>query len=142
MNVRRTKLSKKSNRSADQAAREFAVTPLESRVLLSAAVQAVLPGFINPTVGNHVEVEDDHDDGLATDWEFGDVTDTGASGSGGTAAGAAAGIPALHSNASARVKLFLDFDGAAAMSWGSYSVTATPAFDRDGNASSFSDAEI
>ncbi len=50
-------------------------------------------------------------------------------------------VPALNSNPSASVKLFLDFDGAPAMSWGTYNATTTPAFSTDGSAS-FSSAEI
>ncbi len=54
----------------------------------------------------------------------------------------AANVPALHSNASATVKIFLDFDGNFDASWGSYSNVSTPAFDRDGNAASFSQQEL
>jgi hypothetical protein len=51
------------------------------------------------------------------------------------------GVPSLSSNPAAAVKLYLDFDGAAATTWGSYSVPATPAYDQDGDATAFSDAE-
>jgi hypothetical protein len=47
----------------------------------------------------------------------------------------------LHSRPDARAKLFLDFDGAPAASWGTYSVPATNAYDFDGNLASFSSAE-
>lgn len=52
------------------------------------------------------------------------------------------GIPQLSSNASARVKLYLDFNGHVQGTWGSWSNVRTPAFDQDGNAASFSSAEI
>lgn len=51
-------------------------------------------------------------------------------------------IPLLSSNPGARAKLYLDFVGAPANAWGSYSVPATPAFDQDGNASTFSEGEL
>ena len=69
----------------------------------------------------------------------------GAAMSGGGAVGSvavASGVPALASNPTATAKLYLDFNGAAAMSWGGYSVTATPAFDQNGDAGTFSDAEL
>jgi len=51
-------------------------------------------------------------------------------------------VPALSSKADAPASLYLDFNGASAMAWGSYSVPATPAFDQDGAATSFSDGEL
>ncbi len=51
-------------------------------------------------------------------------------------------IPLLHSNSGASAKLYLDFVGAASTSWGGRSVPATPAYDQDGDASTFSDSEI
>nr|MCU0981911.1 hypothetical protein [Pirellulaceae bacterium] len=49
---------------------------------------------------------------------------------------------AWHSKPAAAAKLFLDFDGAPAQDWDSYSIPATPAYDQDGNPSSFSGAEL
>ncbi len=51
-------------------------------------------------------------------------------------------LPELSSNPSASAKLYLDFDGDSGGSWGAYSVPQTPAYDRDGNAASFSDGEL
>src|SRR3954470_19548494 len=51
-------------------------------------------------------------------------------------------VPLLHSRSSATAKLYLDFDGDVASTWSSYSVPATPAYDVDGDASSFSDQEL
>lgn len=52
------------------------------------------------------------------------------------------GVPALSSNPSATAKLYLDFDGEPAQSWGSYSVTATPAYSTDSDTANFSDSEL
>lgn len=51
-------------------------------------------------------------------------------------------VPILHSNSGATAKLYLDFVGAAANTWGSYSVPATPAYDTDGDATTFSPTEL
>jgi hypothetical protein len=51
-------------------------------------------------------------------------------------------VPQLSSNSAARVKLYLDFNGHVQGTWGSWSNVRTPAFDQDGNLSSFSSAEI
>jgi len=70
---------------------------------------------------------------------------SGSTTSTGTVAGAvgvSGGVPALSSNPSATAKLYIDFNGAAAQSWGSFSVPATPAYDQDGDATTFSDAEL
>lgn len=55
---------------------------------------------------------------------------------------AALAIPALSSRSWAPVKLYLDFDGDYTSTWGSYRPGTTPAYDQDGNASSFSWDEI
>jgi hypothetical protein len=51
-------------------------------------------------------------------------------------------VPQLSSRPSARVKVFLDFNGAPATTWGGYQVPNTPAYDLDGDPSTFSDAEL
>ena len=51
-------------------------------------------------------------------------------------------VPVLHSYPTAAVKIYLDFDGHAAMTWGSYSVTATPAYSIDTDPNSFSATEL
>ena len=40
------------------------------------------------------------------------------------------------------MKLYLDFDGHFEAQWGSYSNVTTPVFDRDGDPTTFSDAEL
>ena len=52
------------------------------------------------------------------------------------------GVPALSSNPSATATLYLDFDGEPAQSWGSHSVTATPAYSTDSDTANFSDSEL
>ncbi len=50
-------------------------------------------------------------------------------------------LPLLSSRPNATAKLFLDFNGNLQASWGSYLNVSTPAYDTDGNTSSFSTAE-
>lgn len=63
------------------------------------------------------------------------------SSTGGPAA-ALTGIPQLSSNPNATAKLYLDFDGDFQSTWGSWSNITTPAFDIDGDATSFSTTEL
>src|SRR5258708_26098028 len=58
------------------------------------------------------------------------------------AGSALSSIPALSSRPSASAKIYLDFDGASAQSWGSYNVTTTPAYDQDGDPTTFSSGEL
>jgi hypothetical protein len=51
-------------------------------------------------------------------------------------------VPALNSDPDATASLYLDFSGAAAQAWGSYNVPATPAYDQDGDVTTFSDSEL
>ncbi len=51
-------------------------------------------------------------------------------------------IPILNSLAGAAVSVYLDFNGHFESSWGSYSNITQPAFDQDGDASTFSDGEL
>ena len=51
-------------------------------------------------------------------------------------------VPVLNSNPNATAKLFLDFNGDVTNSWGQFAPGTTPAYDQDGDASTFSDAEI
>jgi len=52
------------------------------------------------------------------------------------------GVPQLSSNPSAHVKIYLDFDGAPATSWQGYNVPTTPAYDSDGDPTTFSSTEL
>ena len=52
-------------------------------------------------------------------------------------------LPILHSNPTAQAKLFIDFNGNAAMSdWLGFQVTQTGAYDTDGNKNDFSTSEL
>lgn len=51
-------------------------------------------------------------------------------------------IAQLNSLPGAADTIFLDFDGANAMTWGTFSVPTTPAFDRDNDTTTFSNAEL
>ncbi|MBC7856843.1 MAG: choice-of-anchor D domain-containing protein, partial [Pirellulaceae bacterium] len=72
-----------------------------------------------------------------------DIAQSGTTGSGGTsAASPISALPQLSSNSGARVKLYLDFNGNFEASWGGYSNVTTRVFDRDGDATTFSDSEL
>jgi len=51
-------------------------------------------------------------------------------------------VPPLNSYPSANAKVFLDFDGDYTSSWVGYSPGTTPAYDTDGDASTFSTTEV
>jgi hypothetical protein len=51
-------------------------------------------------------------------------------------------VPQLSSHPSSTVKLYLDFSGAPAQPWGSFNTTDTPAYDTDGDATTFSETEL
>lgn len=51
-------------------------------------------------------------------------------------------VPQLSSRPGAAVKLYLDFTGAAATTWGSYTVPVTPAYDTDNDPTTFSSQEM
>jgi len=51
-------------------------------------------------------------------------------------------IPSLNSYPTAIARIYLDFVGDAARTWGDYRVTATPAYDRDGDSTTFTNAEL
>ena len=53
-----------------------------------------------------------------------------------------ANLPQLHSLPGSQYTLHLDFDGHVEPIWGSYSNAVTPAFDRDGDPTTFSVSEI
>jgi hypothetical protein len=57
-------------------------------------------------------------------------------------ASALSSVPVLNSLPGARASLYLDFDGHFQASWGAFQNIHTPAFDQDGNASSFSAGEL
>ena len=105
---------------------EFMMGLLEPRLLLSGACADDLP---HPTPRPDATLVAPAEAAL---------TPTGAL----SAVAVAGGVPLLSSNPRASAKLYLDFDGDAGTTWGSFSVSATPAYDTDGNPASFSDAEL
>ena len=66
----------------------------------------------------------------------------GSGGSGPAASNPLSSLPQLSSNSGASVKIHLDFNGHYQANWGGYSNCNTRVFDRDGDESTFSDAEI
>jgi len=51
-------------------------------------------------------------------------------------------VPQLSSHPSSAAKLYLDFVGAKAQTWGPYNVPVTPAYDTNGDPSTFSSTEL
>src|SRR5436853_5609068 len=51
-------------------------------------------------------------------------------------------VPQLSSRPGAAATIYLDFNGHVESSWGSFSNVTTPAFDRDGDPTSFSATEL
>src|SRR5258706_10706913 len=51
-------------------------------------------------------------------------------------------VPQLSSHPQSTVKIYLDFAGAPAQTWGSYSPPNTPAYDTDGDNTTFSSKEL
>ncbi len=51
-------------------------------------------------------------------------------------------LPILHSDPSATVKLYLDFNGHYEANWGAYSNATTPAYSTDGDTTTFSSSEL
>lgn len=51
-------------------------------------------------------------------------------------------VPAYNSLPGSQFTLYLDFNGSTTGTWGSYSNVSTPAFDTDGNASTFNSSEL
>src|SRR5262245_30818238 len=78
---------------------------------------------------------------LAADSERGSATDTAAAGAS-AATYPLSSIPILNSLPGARATLYLDFDGHYEAQWGSYSNITTPAFDQDGDPTTFSSGEL
>src|SRR5882724_12050299 len=54
----------------------------------------------------------------------------------------AGAVPILHSDPTATVKVYLDFDGDAATTWSGFNVPITPAYDIDGDPANFSTSEL
>lgn len=106
------------------------LVPLEPRILLSQDGENDLPhGAGLPCACPACSPRVDAADVISTEPSAAAVPVTG-------------GVPAMSSRPSATAKIYLDFNGDIARQWGSYSVPATPAYDTDGDASTFGDPEI
>lgn len=88
---------------------------LEPRVLFCGYHHAAIPGVYLPPSSSHT---------------------------GGTRAVGALDVPVFNSLPGANATIYLDFNGDIARTWGSYSVPSTPAYDSDGDASTFSAGEL
>src|SRR4051812_18171724 len=126
MNVRRSTCT-----SARFVRRSVELTQLEDRRLMSTTIAPAPHRVVH------------NDPGLEIDERVIQAATTG------TTAVAAAGtmspltaIPALSSRASASAKIYLDFNGDTSATWGTYRPGTTPAYDTDGDATTFSDTEL
>ena len=119
--------------------RRLNLESLEARLTMSADVSASLDQFL--THGGACACPICSGNGLEQ-LQLPQAADTIAAATTTGSSTSLAGIPQLSSNPSARVKLFLDFNGHVQGTWGSWTNVSTPAFDQDGNLSSFSTSEI
>jgi hypothetical protein len=124
------------NRSRSRSAR---TTPQNTAITLMSLEQRVMM-HVDPNDPTHV---DELPDDLGT---FPVITADPA-GTGGTTSAASASspltaVPALSSNPSAAAKIYLDFTGDSTTTWGTYTPGVTPAYDTDGDATTFSDSEL
>lgn len=96
----------------------------------------------DPLVDDH---EDDDEDPHGTPLGSFEIVATDSTGGSGTAAAGPAplsDVPALSSNPGAAATIYLDFNGHFEATWGSYSNITTPAYDQDGDPTTFSEAEL
>jgi len=107
------------------------------RQVISAAIQALEPRVLLSTING--PCPDDPDGSPAPTGLTPVVTQ---SPTGASSTFPLSSVPQLHSDPGARDQLYLDFIGAPAQTWGAYSVPATPAFDQDGDPTTFSSGEI
>jgi fibronectin type 3 domain-containing protein len=136
--------------SRDLIKRRLRVEPLEDRIYLHGGalddhhthLDVTIRAFLSSSlseIGSYL-----HADSVP---EFNELTMSDA-GAGGTIAVptaaiyALSSIPLLSSLPGAVASLYLDFDGDLAAAWGGYTNITTPAFDQDGDATTFSDSEL
>ncbi len=121
-----------SSRSAHFSAnprRMIEFTSLERRIMM----------HVDPNDPTHV---DELPDDLRTFPAITASTTTGGTTTTAAASSPLSVIPVLDSRASATAKIYLDFTGDTTANWGSYHPGTTPAYDTDGDATTFSDAEL
>ena len=108
------------------------VSPLERRLLMCVQ-HADFDAAVDAGVGFFPAVQ-----------EAPALGESNALGAGGIAAAGLplSSIPALSSRPSAVAKLFLDFDGDVTSRWGAYAPGTTPAYDGDGDPTTFTSTEL
>ncbi|HEY7115245.1 MAG TPA: fibronectin type III domain-containing protein [Tepidisphaeraceae bacterium] len=109
------------------------IAELEARVLFHASP---IPGW---------ELIVDDDGGIELPPADPSLVQTQDAGGGTGATGASvplASVPLLSSRPSASAKIYLDFLGDVAQTWGSYNVPATPAYSQDADTSTFTSGEL
>ena len=118
---------------------------LEARLVMHASSVAAI-GTVHAEVTPHAETaEQDHEDTRLLDAQaaLADGSTTSTTSSTSTAAAySLSSIPQLNSLPGAEASLYLDFDGHFEASWGGKSNITQPAYDIDGDTSTFSDTEL
>jgi hypothetical protein len=118
--------------SARKIGRAVEIVSLEPRLLMCADGDELPGAHLPDDLGTYPAIT-----------EQATVTASTAGATSGAVAGASlASVPALDSRAGAYAKLYLDFNGDTTSTWGSYSPGTTPAYDTDGDPTSFSSAEL
>ena len=126
MNVR----GRLSTLKANKRAKAFELASLEARLLMCADGDEVPGAHLPDDLGTYPAITEQ-------------ATVTAPTGGTAAVAGASlASVPALDSRVGAYAKLYLDFNGDTTSTWGSYSPGTTPAYDTDGDPTSFSSAEL
>src|SRR5258706_4062552 len=125
MNVRsRTSVHNALRRAA------FEVAALERRLMMCAD-DDVLGLHLPDDMGSYPAIQ-----------EHATVKNTTTSTTAAVASAPLSSVPVLNSRPGATAKLYLDFDGDTTSTWGSYAPGTTPAYDTDGDPTTFSDAEL
>ena len=118
-----------------RANRVFRIESLEPRLLLHGG------GHDEVHAEGHDEESQVHYDEVTVDLTTIDSA-SGDSGSTLSATNPLSSIPAINSRPGAAASVYLDFNGHFESNWGGYNNVSTPVFDQDGDATTFSDAEL
>jgi hypothetical protein len=114
---------------AARRTRAFELASLEARLLMCADGDEVLGTHLPDDLGTYPAITER-------------ATVTAGTASTAVAGASLASVPALDSRPGAYAKLYLDFNGDTTSTWGSYRPGTTPAYDTDGDPTTFSDAEL
>ncbi|HEY7119950.1 MAG TPA: fibronectin type III domain-containing protein [Tepidisphaeraceae bacterium] len=104
---------------------------LESRIMMHADPN-------DPT--HHDEIPSDL--GVFPVINAGTTTDSTSTGGDASASSPLSAVPALSSRPGAYARIYLDFTGDSTPTWGQYTPGTTPAYDQDGDPTTFSDGEL